>query len=247
MPDPAPAPKVACTQVFGNKPLIQEASQTRTKAKARYLKAKKERRKKRKVLSVPHVALKPDTSVQRPPNSSEDDSSDGETASEEQRTIHSQALAGPETEVTKRPKKRRKNQIGSGDETMDIYQAPAPERGPRPDTEQEEVAPLRSFPVPKQPEPPSKSVLARQGLDRSLANAEVIDPTSTLPLQEENHITRRLSARMRKRLLELGITDLFASKPWCTSPSGYSPTVITSSDGYPPVPSHQYEHGIRHL
>jgi len=121
-----------------------------------------------------------------------------------------------EAEVTKPPKKRRKNQAGSGDERIDVDQPPAMEEGPRLDKAQEEVAPLRSFPVPKRPEPPSKSVLARQGLSQSLANAEVIDPTTTLSLQEENHVTRQLSTRIRKRLGELGITELFASKSACT-------------------------------
>ena len=99
---------------------------------------------------------------------------------------------------------------------MDVDRLPPLEQGPRPPrprTETEPVAPLRSFPVSKQPEPPSKSFLARQGLDQSFANAEVIDPKTTLSLQEDNHVTRRLSARMKKRLGELGIVELFASKP----------------------------------
>lgn len=143
---------------------------------------------------------------------------DAETADEEQGTVQLPAAAKmsvTEAEVTKPPKKRRKNQAGSGDERMDVDQSPAMKQGPRLDKEQEEAAPLRSFPVPKRPEPPSKSVLARQGLGQSLANAEVIDPATTLSLQEENNVTRRLSARIKKRLGELGITELFASKPPC--------------------------------
>ena len=122
-----------------------------------------------------------------------------------------------EAEVTKPLKKRRKNQAGSGDERMELDWPPTPEQAPHLDTEQKEVAPLRSFPVPKQPELPSKFALARQGVGHPLANAEVIDPQTTLSLQEENHVTRRLSARVRKRLGELGITKLFASKLLCLS------------------------------
>lgn len=158
---------------------------------------------------------KPALHVQNHFESSEETSSDAETTDEEQRTVQLAAAAevsGTEAEITEPPKKRRKNQAGSGDERMDIDQPPAMRQGPRLDEEQEEVAPLRDFPVPKLPDPPSKSVLARQGLDQSLANAEVIDPTTTLSLQEENHVTRRLSARIRKRLGDLGITELFASK-----------------------------------
>ena len=106
---------------------------------------------------------------------------------------------------------------------MEVNQPPASEQEPRLDTEQEEVAPLRSFPVPERPEPPSKSVLARQGLDQCLAAAEMIDPKTTLSLLEENHVTRRLSARIRKRLGELGITELFASKCYMHLSLGYSP------------------------
>ena len=135
-------------------------------------------------------------------------------------------MSGTEAEVIKPLKKRRKNQAGSGDEKMDLDQPPTLEQGPALDAGQEEAAPLRSFPVPKQPEPPSKSALARQGLGQSLANAEVIDPQTTISLQEENHVTRGLSTRMRKRLGELGITELFASKSLCTPHLGTSLILI---------------------
>jgi len=127
-----------------------------------------------------------------------------------------------QAEVTKPPKKRRKKQAGSDDERMDVDRPPSMEQGLHLVKEQEEVTPLRSFPLPNQPEPPSKSVLARQALGQSLANAEIVQPTTTLSLQEENHVTRQLSPRMRKLLGELGITKLFASKPGCTSHLGYS-------------------------
>jgi hypothetical protein len=133
-----------------------------------------------------------------------------------------------EARATIPPKKRQKNEAGPDYNRMDTNQIPAPEQGPRPGTEREDVAPLRGFPVPTQPRPPSKFVLARQGLDRSLANAEIIDPRTTLSLKEENELTRRLSARMRKRLGELEITELFASKLLCPSPLGYLPTSIQS-------------------
>ena len=200
----------------------------KTKAKARYLKAKKERRKKRNALNVPQVAAKPASDLQKLSGSSEEDSSDGETTAEEQSMVQLPAAAsmsGTEAEVIKPLKKRRKNQAGSGDEKMDLDQPPILEQGPALGTGQE-AAPLRSFPVPKQPEPPSKSVLARQGLGQSLANAEVIDPQTTISLQEENHVTRGLSTRMRKRLGELGITELFASKPLCTPHLGSSLILI---------------------
>lgn len=158
---------------------------------------------------------KPALNIQRHFESSEEASSDAETTDAEQRTVQLAATAEvsvTEAEITEPRKKRRKNQAGSGNESIDVDQPPAMGQGPRLDETQEEAAPLRDFPVPKLPEPPSKSVLARQGLDQSLVNAEVIDPTTTLSLQEENYVTRRLSARIRKRLGDLGITELFASK-----------------------------------
>jgi hypothetical protein len=212
-----------------SKPLIQEALQTKTKAKTRYLKAKKERRKKRKALNVPLAAAKPASNVQGRSGSSEETSSDGETSSEGQSMVQLPAaakLSVSEAEVTKPLKKRRKYQAGSSDERMDVDQPPALEQGPALDTGQEEATPLLSFPVPTQPEPPSRSTLARQALSQSLAHAEVIDPQTTISLLEENHVARRLSARMRKRLGELGINELFASKPLCSSQLGYSPTLI---------------------
>ena len=201
----------------------------KTKAKTRYLKAKKERRKKRKVVNVSQVMAKPASNVQILSGSSEENSSDGETTNEEQSMVQLPAdanMSGTEVEGAKPLKKRRKNQAGSGDERMDLDQPPTLEQGPALDTGQPEVAPLRSFPVLKQPEPPSKSALVRQGLDRSLANAEVIDPQTTISLREENHVARGLSTRMRKRLGELGITELFASKPQCTSHVRSSPILI---------------------
>ena len=59
----------------------------KTKAKARFLKAKKERRKKRKVLNVPRVVAKPASSIQKLSGSSEEKSSDGETTNEEQSMV----------------------------------------------------------------------------------------------------------------------------------------------------------------
>ncbi|KAF9565389.1 DEAD-domain-containing protein [Agrocybe pediades] len=75
-----------------------------------------------------------------------------------------------------------------------------------------EVLPaLPSFPLPAHPNAPSKSVLALQGLDEALLGAELVSPSTTLsiPLGKDDGGTR-LSERMRKRLRDLGITELFA-------------------------------------
>ncbi|KAJ6577413.1 P-loop containing nucleoside triphosphate hydrolase protein [Mycena capillaripes] len=83
------------------------------------------------------------------------------------------------------------------------------------DREPEPPAPLPtlpSFPLPALPDAPSKSVLALQGLDRALVGAEIVDATGLLsiPPEGEDDGGTGLSERTRKRLLELGIVELFA-------------------------------------
>ncbi|KAJ6466583.1 P-loop containing nucleoside triphosphate hydrolase protein [Mycena vitilis] len=71
---------------------------------------------------------------------------------------------------------------------------------------------LPSFPLPALPDAPSKSVLALQGLDRALVGAEIVDPAGVLsiPADGDDDGGTGLSAKARKRLLELGIVELFA-------------------------------------
>ncbi|KAJ7911507.1 P-loop containing nucleoside triphosphate hydrolase protein [Mycena leptocephala] len=71
---------------------------------------------------------------------------------------------------------------------------------------------LPSFPLPALPDAPSKSVLALQGLDRALVGAEIVDATGLLriPPDGEDDGGTGLHEKTRKRLLELGIVELFA-------------------------------------
>lgn len=70
-----------------------------------------------------------------------------------------------------------------------------------------------SFPAPVAPEAPSKSDLAIQGVDKALIHAEVIDPATVLPVLPSGEDKQtRLGEKTRKRLLELGITELFAGQ-----------------------------------
>ena len=70
---------------------------------------------------------------------------------------------------------------------------------------------LPSFPPPALPNPPSKSLLALQGLDQALVDAEVVDPATLQTISLESEATETgLGERTRKRLIELGITELFA-------------------------------------
>lgn len=70
---------------------------------------------------------------------------------------------------------------------------------------------LPSFPLPTVPDAPSKSELALLGLDKALLNAEVIDPSVVLPIPPgDGDSATHLSEKMKRRLADLGITELFA-------------------------------------
>lgn len=73
------------------------------------------------------------------------------------------------------------------------------------------VGVLPRFPLPSLPDAPSKTALALQGLDRKLIEAEIVDPSTILPIiDSENQNGIRLEPKTTKRLDELGITELFA-------------------------------------
>ncbi|KAI9570546.1 P-loop containing nucleoside triphosphate hydrolase protein [Boletus coccyginus] len=71
---------------------------------------------------------------------------------------------------------------------------------------------LPSFPSPTAPRAPPKSVLAMQGVDKALIRAEVINPNAVTPLSTAEHdpYDSGLSSKTRRRLLDLGISELFA-------------------------------------
>uniref|UniRef100_A0A0W0FST0 ATP-dependent RNA helicase n=1 Tax=Moniliophthora roreri TaxID=221103 RepID=A0A0W0FST0_MONRR len=163
----------------------------KTKAKKRYLKRKKERRKIKKY-------SKP-SAIEKHVEDVEQADEDGEEEQEEQDSAAMQINDSP---VQKPPKKRRKISI-------------IPQENPSPSIEAKLVrsptppAVLPSFSLPALPDAPSQSILALQGLDQALVDAEVVDPSVVLPLPD-NGRTMGLSEWMVKRLHELGITELFA-------------------------------------
>jgi ATP-dependent RNA helicase DDX51/DBP6 len=71
---------------------------------------------------------------------------------------------------------------------------------------------LPRFPLPSRPRAPEKFELASQGLDRSLACAQLVDPLLTTPLSldEDGGDVAGLSTRMIRRLRDLGMIELFA-------------------------------------
>jgi ATP-dependent RNA helicase DDX51/DBP6 len=149
--------------------------------------------------------------------------------------------------VKERPKKRRKTEQVIED--VDMVDADAPGIPPDgPDSAALEIlksptlpAALPRFPLPTLPNAPSKSDLALQGLDKALVDAEIIDPTTSLaiPSDAEDDTVTGLSERMRKRLTELGICELFAGL-WLLgrySSIMYTDVKLNSSNITSPIPS----------
>jgi ATP-dependent RNA helicase DDX51/DBP6 len=109
----------------------------------------------------------------------------------------------PAKTPAQRPKKKRKLDLDGPDSDNAAPMAVDVDRSSTPSL----VGALPSFPLPKHPDAPSKTDLALQGLDKSLVDAEVVWDGET---QNLNDIGPRMSERMKKRLKELGIAELFA-------------------------------------
>ncbi|KAG8900733.1 ATP-dependent RNA helicase dbp6, partial [Tulasnella sp. 417] len=128
-----------------------------------------------------------------------------------------------------RPKKRRKvtfqdeeadlkDHDASGDDGDDEHMEEDQAQQLEQDQDEPASGFLPTFPRPRKPRAPSASVLYRQGLDKALAQAEIVESSITLPLKlpevdgvdETDTDGFGLSQRMKKRLGELDITELFA-------------------------------------
>ncbi|KZT73162.1 DEAD-domain-containing protein [Daedalea quercina L-15889] len=209
----------------------------KTKAKKRYLKAKKERRKKRKTQSTPGIAAKEDrqSSAVPQPDSEEQEGSSGEDEPDEdivetperentepmrgskakkEKSREREQASRTEKGDTERPRKRRKleteqddSQHANDDDVTPRATFPPPRlRSPTP------PAALPAFPLPTRPDAPSKQTLALQGLDKALIEAELVDPAKlhAFSSASDDDGGTGLSERTRRRLTELGVTELFA-------------------------------------
>ncbi|KAJ7221014.1 P-loop containing nucleoside triphosphate hydrolase protein [Mycena haematopus] len=190
-----------------------EKNKEKTKAKQRYLKRKKQRRKhKPKAATGVASGSEDEQDVEIP----SDVHADGEDTADE--VLAEKDVDPPDEDKPrkeKRPKKRRKVEEEDSDVEM---QELAPQTISR-DTIMVDAAPaaslplptLPSFPLPALPNTPSKSALALQGLDRALVGAEIVDATGSLPIPPDGDDRGTgLTEKTRKRLLELGIVELFA-------------------------------------
>lgn len=146
-------------------------------------------------------------------------------ADEEDEETQAPALPEPtpaslSAKAEKRPKKRRKVDPEEVDEPPEeVVQVVSPPSAPPPDAKPKGrrlptptiADALPSFPAPRRPDAPSKATLALQGLDKALIEADLVEPSKVLPIAEtDEEDTTGMSSRVRKRLRELGITELFA-------------------------------------
>ncbi|KAJ7220101.1 DEAD-domain-containing protein, partial [Mycena pura] len=169
-------------------PAIPVAVKEKTKAKKRYLKRKKQRRKHQSKGASGDVS--------------------GSEEQEDEPPV-------PDVQKQEKPPKKRQKLVDDDDEVGDVEM-----EEPKTDTVPDDLEPvafanlptLPSFPLPARPDAPSKSVLALQGLDGALVGAEIVGATRLLPIPPdgEDDGGTGLGEKTRKRLLDLGIAELFA-------------------------------------
>ncbi|KAL5525610.1 hypothetical protein ACEPAG_6946 [Sanghuangporus baumii] len=196
---------------------------SKTKAKARYLKRKKDRRKQKKAGGKYGGAS---AVVPHPPEPDEDNEN---ISSGSENEAESPVSTQASLKVKRLPYKRRKvisnveqdseQHTSDSDSTAESVVAPHEEIPPgesRTKSPSSTVG-LPSFPLPVAPDAPSKATLALQGLDKALLGAEIVDPSRTLSInaldtgRDLNGVDLPvISEKMKKRLQEIGITDFFA-------------------------------------
>ncbi|KAL4062859.1 DEAD-domain-containing protein [Scleroderma citrinum] len=190
----------------------------KTKAKVRYLRRKKARRSARKA-AAPKTKDAPGS--ESPQEDEEEDVSDAQSMQDEDKGKETQE------EVVDSHRKKKRKLSGKDEIGHEEHSIPQTENSSIPvDSKLPSQGSLPSFPEPSAPNAPSKSVLAMQGIDRALVHAEIVDPAAVLPISPLGVDEQtKLSERTRKRLLELGITELFAVQ------TSLLPFLISQSSG----------------
>lgn len=185
--------------------LIYNNFQAKSKAKKRYLKAKKERRKQRKI-SVRSGILPEGETDDNP-----EDVPPGNTSTAIDLTPPAEQPKSVAKDVPRKSKTRKLDHSIAGSTTEDHQPRPVEVDDPDPVEEPGINRALPRFPLPTRPDAPSKIELALQGLDRALIEAELVDPNCTLSIDLEADNDRSvLGLKTRKRLIDLGINELFA-------------------------------------
>ncbi|KAF8529892.1 P-loop containing nucleoside triphosphate hydrolase protein [Gautieria morchelliformis] len=215
-----------------------QPDKTKTKAKQRYLKVKRDRRKKKKATQALPTNIKNKLKIEKSQgeqNSDYKDEDHSDVESSDAETFGNDSLMPPVPLPSmlvdaraERPRKRRK----VVDETQDVGSLVVPalsasrEASPSGKVpvvddillgrQTPAMVPLTAFPMPSTPAVTSQKALALQGLDPGLIDAETIDLARTISIDSSD--TNRLGAssnlglspKTQKRLKELGITDFFA-------------------------------------
>jgi ATP-dependent RNA helicase DDX51/DBP6 len=185
------------------------------------LKRKKDRRKNRKSKKLNEPL--PATQQREEQDSYTSSSQDSDTNECYGNDSEAEVVEKPITKINvaegaKRPKKRPKI-ADEGDMEManlpqsNIVNFESGEQPFQPITHRSSpLATLPSFPLPALPNVPPKSVLALQGLDQALIDADIVDSTTLLriPPDGDDDAGTGLTEKTRRRLKELGITELFA-------------------------------------
>ena len=179
--------------------------QTKTKAKKRYLKAKKERRKQRK-LSI-HDTIRPEEGTGSDPEGVPPEVSPT-VIDLGQLTGRSKSAGDDGSKKRKKRKLDHSKQEGSAEDHQPrLVDAVEPNLEDEPESDR--ALPL--FPLPTRPDAPSKTELALQGFDRARIEAELVDPNSTLPIgMDADNTNSALGLKTRRALIDLGINELFA-------------------------------------
>lgn len=178
------------------------------------MKRKKERRKQRTKSQVqPSAALAIEEGSEEDEDEDEDEDEEGNVdGMDVVEVLEEEEIPAVETKKEVRPKKKRKLDEDSGSSSSSSASEDEQEP-PKLPSRSTPPAALPSFPLPIAPKAPSKATLALQGLDKALLNAELIDPSRTLPLdalERPSDEVPVLSEKMKKRLVDLGISELFA-------------------------------------
>jgi len=197
-----------------------------TKARKRYLKAKKERRKQRKN-SVRSGGL---------PEAETDDNPEDAPPEKTSTVIDLTQLTKQSSSVaeddSKRRKKRKLDHSITEDSVEDQQSRTTGADEPDLVDESGSKRALPLFPLPTRPDAPSKTELALQGLDRAQIEAELVDPNSTLSIDlDTGNSKSTLGLKTRKRLVDLGINELFAGISHSFARYISRPLRLNSSDG----------------
>lgn len=168
------------------------------------MKAKKERRKQRKLSThtIPPEGDTCDNPVDFPLGKA------SALIDLAQLTARSSSVAESDS---KKRKKRKLDHLVEEDSEEDHQPTPVDADGPNLVDGPESSHALPLFPLPTHPDAPSKTELALQGLNKAQIEAELVDPNYTFSIDLGIDSDKSaLGLKTRKRLIDLGINELFA-------------------------------------